>query len=69
MSAVVDVTKRRPAKRKGGRNSKPIFIPTHVLPQIIQSAPKIRVGAFDCKCLASSVGLIGETLLRIAMSV
>jgi len=48
----VAVAKRRPAKRNDGRNSKPIFIPSHVLPQITQSAPKTRPGAFDCKCLA-----------------
>lgn len=50
---MVAVAKRRPAKRNDGRNSRPIFIPSHVLPQIMQSALKTRPGAFDCKCLAS----------------
>ncbi len=38
---------RIPAKMKGGRNAKPIFIPSHVEPQMIQRAVKTKLGAFD----------------------
>lgn len=38
-----------PAKMKGGRNTRPIFIPSHVEPQMTQRAVKTRLGALDCK--------------------
>ncbi len=46
MVAIVNLI---PAKMKGGRNAKPIFIPSHVEPQMRQRAAKTRLGALDCK--------------------
>ncbi len=44
---MVAIVNRIPAKMKGGRNDKPIFIPSHVEPQMIQRAVKTKLGAFD----------------------